>query len=194
MDFDNVITLIERVGFIGTMLIAGAFLFWQAQKQSSKRDASNAVLHKGHLDIQLQQTLILSRLTDNVENNQNSIKEQSEKINGKLDIIPDHVTETADRVTAELARKMDTQHGKVMELLNPVKSIQDMLNELKANHETQNALHEKQNTIMQHIESELPNLKKDVIAGIEKIVKEESKANELQKIPIVNPNHNGADG
>lgn len=187
MDIEAIITLIERVGFIGAMLIVGAFLFWQSQKQSSKRDASNAVLHKGHLDIQLQQTVILSRLTGNVEDNQHSIKEQSDKINGKLDSLPHQITQATDNATTTITQRMDTQHEAVLKVIggikDPITAINSMFQELKKTQEQAHA-------ISLRIESALPT----VTADITRIIREETKANDLQKIPVINVNHNGADG
>jgi hypothetical protein len=191
VDIDGFITVFKELGVPAGFAVMILAVWWYSRKDSRQRDENNNTLHNGHLGIQVQQNKILSRLAGNIEDEQSLIHSQSEKINGKLDGIPSHVTQTAERVTAEITKKMDTQHGMVMDkvggLFNPVNSIQAMLHEFKRNHETETALRDKQNALMQSIQLVLPNLKQDILVGIGSLVKEE-KENELQKA-IVNGNH-----
>lgn len=186
MDINGLAGLIERVGFPVVIAIVGAVLYWQSNKQSSSRDKSNATLLQGQINIlaKLSEDVHASKIADiEAKGSIYSVKEQitdeSNGINGKLDGIKSELV--------GINGKLDTQHttvlGQFAGFLDRVTVINQKIADAKSAHEHR----------LDKIQTDFISIKSEMVSAIEKIIREE-RNNEIAKIPIVNVNHNGADG
>jgi hypothetical protein len=169
MTANDLIIVTERLGLPAVMMLIGAFLYWQAQKQSAKRDSVNADLHKSHIRLQDEQNKILEKLTSKMVDGDESIEKQ------------------IDNAKSELVKLITSNHQVVMtnhtDIINEIAKIPNLMTKAQEAHD-------------KTIQTGLQSLVLDVTKAIQEAIRKENKheQNSSSSSSSNSVNRHGVDG